>query len=540
MFANMPVPQLPEVYIDTTFNQPTGATWSAHTSTDFKNALRSANPGDVIVLDAGVTYTGNFTLPVKSNPNQQWIYIESSALSSLPPPGTRVNPSNDAVNMPKIVTQNATSAITVPPGASHYRLVGLELTSASTHGCNLTLVPPVNCWSFNLVYIGGVVGQTLPDSITIDRSYLHGSPTQDVRQGIIANGTNVAIVDSYVSDIHENIYDSQAVLAYLTPGPIKIVDDYLSATTEDVLFGGAGGANNPYVPSDVEFRNNHLFKPLEWAQIGITIPPKNEWVVKNNLEIKSARRVLVNGNTFENNWKSGQEGYSIVLTVRTSDSGNLAVVDDITITNNILKNVGAGFATLYHDYACGTIHYPHCTNQGEARRIKAYNNLILFRDPGLPGGVRNIGVMMAVGMTDFVFQHNTTVPVSGTDCWNSIYFELPPGSKWPPPHSPTHNIWLLDNALCRQPTGAWGGQGTTGLTYYMGDPAPLDPRYLGNVMYVPSNNHVQQFPARNLSTTVPFTYVDPGNGNYQLLVPEWLDTSDGQQAGIINSNLQQQ
>ena len=51
-----PIPQLPQTYIDTTFNLPTGVTWNAHTATTFKNALTSANPGDTIVLDAGVTY----------------------------------------------------------------------------------------------------------------------------------------------------------------------------------------------------------------------------------------------------------------------------------------------------------------------------------------------------------------------------------------------------------------------------------------------------------------------------------------------------
>jgi len=56
-FAQMPVPQLPQVYIDTTFNQPTGTTWQVHTSTDFGNALHSAHPGDTIVLDAGSNYT---------------------------------------------------------------------------------------------------------------------------------------------------------------------------------------------------------------------------------------------------------------------------------------------------------------------------------------------------------------------------------------------------------------------------------------------------------------------------------------------------
>src|SRR5437868_3186742 len=103
--AQMPVPQLPQVYIDTTFNLPTGTTWNAHTAAAFKTILTSANPGDVIVLDAGVQYTGNFTLPAKTNADHKWIYIVSSALGKFHAPGWRVGPS-DAINMPKIVTVN--------------------------------------------------------------------------------------------------------------------------------------------------------------------------------------------------------------------------------------------------------------------------------------------------------------------------------------------------------------------------------------------------------------------------------------------------
>ncbi len=499
--------------------------------------LKSANPGDVIVLDAGATYTGSFTLPAKANPNQQWIYIVSSALSSLPAPGTRVSPT-DAVNMPKIVTPNGASPLTAKPGANYFRLVGLEITSASTRGCNVHHVPPINCSADNLLLLDAPVGQTLPDSITIDRCYMHGSPLEDVGEGVFGNATNLAVVDSYISDIHYGTTDSQAILSMRTPGPIKIVNNYLSATTENIMFGGGGGPNNPYVPSDIEIRNNWLYKPLTWAAPGVTLAPYPQWAAKNSLEFKSAQRVLVDSNVLENVWASaGQNGSSVLFTVRTSQSGNIAVVDDITFTNNILKNVGAGFATLTFDYNCGTAQYPLCTNPGESKRIELSNNLILFRDPNSPGGIHNIGIQISAGLSDYALLHNTFVPAAGTDCWNSVYFSVAQGTKWPPAQSITHNIWLLDNAFCRQPTGDFGGQGTTGVTYYMGDPAPVDPRYLGNVMYVPSNNKVQTWPLHNYATTVPFVYVSPSTGDYQLATPDWTDTSDGTEAGVDNSQL---
>jgi hypothetical protein len=54
-------------------------------------ALNSAKAGDVIQISAGATFTGHFTLP--SNPGPGWITIQSTAMGSLPPAGTRVNPS---------------------------------------------------------------------------------------------------------------------------------------------------------------------------------------------------------------------------------------------------------------------------------------------------------------------------------------------------------------------------------------------------------------------------------------------------------------
>jgi len=537
--AAEPVPALPQVYIDTTWNPPTGgATWHSHTSADFTNALISSLPGDTIILDAGSVYSGNFTLPVKANSSKQWIYIESSALSKLPSPGNRTDPKYIS-SMPRIVTPNTSAAISLAPGSNHWRLVGLEITSASTQGCVPSNKPPINCFSYFTIGWQSVIGQTLPDSITIDRCYVHGSSTQDIREGVQANGTNFAVIDSYISDIHQSVSDSQAILAYLTPGPLKIVDNYLSASTEDVMLGGAGDYNNPYVPSDVEIRGNHFFKPLAWDALGITLPPFNQWVEKDNLEFKSARRVLVTGNTLENTWVSGQLGYSVVLTVQTSQSGNLAVVDDITVESNILKNVLSGFNTQEVDPYCSAASgYPNCTNPGEEKRWKIDNNLVIFANPSGNGGGRNWGIALSPNQTDMVFQHNTLIAYPGTRCGASIYFESNQSWSWPPPQSYTHNVWILDNALCAQPTGDWGQLGTSALNYYMGDPAPLAPRFYGNAMYVPSSQGVATWPLHNYASTVPFTYVVPSMGDYQLLTPYWTDTTDGQLAGINWSSLQ--
>ena len=112
--------RLPRVRIDTAWNPPTGGTtWAAHTSAQLSSAIRSAAPGDIIGLDAGTIYSGNFKLPAKSNPSKRWIYIETPAYAHLPSPGTRMAPVANAANMPKIVTPGASNAIRLQDGANY-------------------------------------------------------------------------------------------------------------------------------------------------------------------------------------------------------------------------------------------------------------------------------------------------------------------------------------------------------------------------------------------------------------------------------------
>src|SRR5208337_3279622 len=129
---------------------------------------------------------------------------------------------------------------------------------------------------------------------------------------------------------------------------MKIVNNYLESTGENILFGGAGGLNHPWVP------------------LTTGPPASRKWVVKNLFEIKSAQRVLVDSNVMENNWVSGQVGFAVALTVRTNSSGILAVVDDITFTNNIVKNVASGITLLAKDDQCQPAN--GCTNPGELNR----------------------------------------------------------------------------------------------------------------------------------------------------------------------------
>src|ERR1041385_7295732 len=65
-----------------------GATLVVPAGGDLQAAINSAAPGDTIVLDAGATYRGPFTLPAKSG--DSYITIQSSRASEI---SGRVSPS---------------------------------------------------------------------------------------------------------------------------------------------------------------------------------------------------------------------------------------------------------------------------------------------------------------------------------------------------------------------------------------------------------------------------------------------------------------
>ena len=525
-----PVPEAPRTFLDTTYHRPAGHEIKVQSGDDLQSAIDAAQPGDTLVLDAGATFTGNFMLPPKAGDG--WIYIESAAVDSLAPVGKRV-PIASASHMAKIQTRNSLPAIWLLPGASNYRFTGLEITPAAGAPRVYQLV--------NIDYLASQVeaqfhnfaknlapglfkGDAFPKNITIDRSYIHGSDTQDVRQGVVANGAGVAIIDSYISDIHDATLDSQGILAYRATGPIKIVDNFISSTTENILFGGAGGPTNPYVPADIEIRGNWLYKPLSW--IPLTTGGRGRWAVKNELEFKNAQRVVVSGNILENNWQSAQNGTSVLLTPRVAQDqgGPTAVVNDIDIENNVIKNVNVGFTITEYDN-----NVKDGTWRGETKRIRIANNLVLLRDESDPAGFRPMGFSLGPTLQDVVLQHNTVQKIRGAACYASVWFDSDQAWKWPPPQSYTSNLWILDNVLCRPPTGDWGGQGTDGLTYYMGAPRPLDKRFSGNVIL--AGDAIHSFPPKNnLASKVG--YVDAAGGNYQLASPKWLQTTDGKIAGI--------
>jgi len=376
----------PRVFLDTAYAPPPGRTLTVPAGGDLQSALDGARPGDVIALEAGATFGGPFTLPAKTG--SEWIVLRTSAADiALPPPGTRVDPSQARL-MPKLEASSG-SVIRTAPGAHHYRFIGLEIRPAPGAFLN------------NLVLLGG--GETsiesLPDHFIFDRCYLHGDPQKGARRGIALNSRSTAVIDSWLADFKEVGADSQAIAGWNGAGPFKIVNNHLEGAGENVMFGGTPPTIANLVPSDIEIRDNHFYKPLAWMA-GDPAYEGTQWSVKNIFELKNARRVLVEHNLLENNWVNAQNGFGVLFTVRTElDAAPWAVVEDVIFTDNVVRHTACGVNILGIDDSSAS-------GSGRTRFIEISNNL--FADVGAPG-LGGPGTLFQIlnGAAGLTVDHNT-------------------------------------------------------------------------------------------------------------------------------------
>lgn len=462
-------PDLPRVFIETTYAPLNGAILMVNAGGSVQAALNKARPGDTIVLEAGARFAGPFILPRKSG--NGWIHVRSSALDRLPPAERRVT-ATDVVHMPKVTVRSGQGgAIQTAGGAHHFRFIGIEIAPADGN------------FVYNLVDIGQGDRSVadLPHDIIFDRCYIRGDSRVGGRRGVAMNGIRVAVVDSHVSGFKEPTADTQALWTYNTPGPLKIVNNYLEAAGENFMSGGADSRLVDTVPSDIEIRRNHFAKPLAWMN--------ERWAVKNLLELKTGRRVLIEGNVFENSWPSAQSGYAILFTPRNQDGkAPWSVVEDVTFRLNKVVNVGQGIALSGRDE----------NPSGVTKRVLIEHNVF---DISRLRGADGRGLLVTGGPVDVTFRHNTVMIAEGGG--TTAFIESNPKAE---------RFVFVDNLLSNGNYGFAGtgtGPGTPTLERHFGDFTFRNNAFIGGGgKYPPGNLFLAGVPA--------VRFVDFKAGNYRL------------------------
>ena len=319
---------------------------------DLYEELDRAKCGDTLLLPAGASFLVK-ELPKKGCDDQHYITIRTGTPDSkLPPEGTRISPAWAGVaNLPgrppyaqpaggpaKLMATILVKAVATTTIGDHYRFIGIEWTTAP--GAKAT----------RMVTTDGA------NHVIFDRNWFHPADGVEVSKGVLMNGDThfIAVLNSYFSGFNcvarsGACTDASAVAGGHGHGSetittLKIYNNYLEASGQSILFGGASSDINPV---DIEIRRNHLFKPMIWkeGEPGYTPAPSGDpYIVKNNLELKSGRRVLIEGNLLENSWGGfTQKGFSVLFTPKNqNDNCPKCVVLDVTLRYNRIRNVAAG------------------------------------------------------------------------------------------------------------------------------------------------------------------------------------------------------
>ena len=342
----------------------TGSVVNVSTASQLTTALAAAACGQQITLQAGNTFSGHFTIPALSCPATNYLWIQSSAMSSLPPEGSRTSPcysgvtslpGRPAFNCPGvagtytalIVSPDTAPSLTFTAGTSGVRIMGIEFGRTTGVGYVADIV--------KLGEIGSI------DHVIFDRVWCHGTENADEtgRCFDMSAVSYVAAIDGYYSNFYcatgagHVSCDAQAMIAGLNTvngtveGVVKIVNNWLEGAAETIEVGG-GAANT--VPTDFEIRLNTCFKPLPWNP---SDPSYNgglggdPLVVKNLFEFKNGNRVLFEGNTLQNVWAGfTQNGSALLLTPKNQQNGAvnqcpICAVTNITYRYNVINTAGA-------------------------------------------------------------------------------------------------------------------------------------------------------------------------------------------------------
>lgn len=460
-------------------------------------AVNAASRGDTIIVQAGRTYTETVNLPYKG-PGTEYITIQSSALSSLPAAGNRVQPS-DSVNMPTIRSPYAGSeaAIRAEPASnppSYYKFVGIQILR---HNSTQFQQSPIYLGDFGT---GQDTYGEVPHHFIFDRCIVRGADNASTARGFYFNVRDSQIINSYIDNFWQDGGDSQGIL--MTNGAERnlVANNFIEAGSENIMLGGADPDIPNFVPNNITIQNNHFFKRLSWRNAN----PRR--VVKNLFEIKNGKNIILENNIFENNWYEAQAGHSILFTCRSDGQAPWTVCQDITFRYNIVKNVRSGFNITRTD---------DWTRIQLTNNINVNNNLWIIAgtamgDDGWLGMFAGAGNNTTLGpMSNIKFDHNTFITTSNSGSW--LWGANDSGDPL------FNNFVWTNNIVASAAGGTWSGlrndAGATG-TAALNNIAPSQWTMTGNVFQINSSG----YPASNnyVSNIASIGFINPSQSNFEL------------------------
>lgn len=270
----------------------------------------------------------------------------------------------------------------------------------------------------------------------LDRCRILGDPVKGAKRGIAANGADMTIARCYIDDCFQSYpgNDSQAICAWdMGPG-LSIEDNFLRGGSETILIGGADASSAERMPSAVTIRGNTITKRPEWQALPIG--------VKNTLELKAARDVLIEDNDISYAWGGhGQDGYLFLITVRNQDGrAPWSTVQNVVFRNNRLSHGAAAFNILGLDNIKETgagKPTPVGTVRPSVRAsdLSITGNTVTDIDPKLYAGSNRL-ILIGAGPVNVTIDQNT---FAGQHLGSQVYFYgTPPvaglmvtNNRWP-------------------------------------------------------------------------------------------------------------
>lgn len=345
---------------------------------DLQAAINAATPGTVILLAPGGVWSGNYTLPNKGT-STSFIGIRTNTTILA----GRMSPTQAASkSLAKIQSTNSVSPITSTSG-HHYWITGVEITNTSGSNSMNALV------RFNGADAGITDINQIPHDMVLDRNYIHPLASNNLRRCVMANARRVMIIGNWIDDCHDNNSDSQAIIGWEGSRDQLIENNTLKAGHEIILYGGSDAADSTLQPSDITIRLNHITRPSTW---------KSVWQVKNLVETKNVRRILIEDNVIENDWSDGQPFAFNFKTENQSGGNTWATTSDVTMRYNKLQNVGAlwNLSGIAGSFSGVT-----------AARFYIHDNWLESGWNTSPYTATPIVQQLLNGLIDLIFTHNT-------------------------------------------------------------------------------------------------------------------------------------